>query len=62
MRYREVDIVKEKQLHSYVLENSSGMPSSIHATATGHGISNHYYNLVGDVKIYHMIRKFEVVN
>ena len=67
-RYREVrsevDTVREKELHRYVLENSCGMPSSIseHAAATRYGISNHYYDLVGDVvKIFHKIRNFEVV-
>ena len=67
-RYREVrsevETVKEKELHRYVLENGCGMPSSIcdHAAATQYGISNHYYDLVGDVvKIFHKIRNFEVV-
>ena len=67
-RYREVrsevDTVREKELQRYVLENSCGMPSSIcdHAAATQYGISNHYYDLGGDVvKIFHKIRNFSVV-
>ena len=67
-RYREVgsevETVKEKELHRYVLENSYGMPDSIceHPAATQYGKSNHYYNLVVDiVKIFHKIWNFEVV-
>ena len=63
-RYREVDTGEEK--FRYVLENTSGRPSSSiseHAATLQYSISNHYYNLVGDVvKIYDMIRNFEVVN
>ena len=62
-RYREVDTGKEK--FREVLENNSGRPSSSiseHAATLQYSISNHYYNLVGDVvKIYAMIRNFEVV-